>query len=44
MYHRDIETDAEAMRQHNLNQMKNASDRLKLVKAKMKQKSQEKNK
>lgn len=44
MYHRDIETDAEAMRQHNLNQAKNASDRLKIVKAKMKLKRQEKNK
>lgn len=42
MYHRDIETDIEAHHQHVLNQMKNASDRLKAVKAKMKLKKKDK--
>ena len=44
VYNRDIETSAEAMRQHNANQMKNASDRMKTVKAKMKLKKEQKRK
>lgn len=44
MYNRDIETSTEAMRQHNANQIKNASDRMKTVKAKMKLKKERKRK
>lgn len=36
MYYKDLETKASAKRQHNLNQMKAAADRLKLVSKKKK--------